>query len=83
MTNEQIGKFIVKKKTEDAMVRISFRIRNSVTGVFIRSNDFEELGRKNMWRVVTESNADAYSKTRDMNLCRIYKGVDFKKLELV
>jgi len=83
MTIEKVGEFIEKKKTDDALVKISFKIRSSVTGVFIQSKDFEELGKKNLWRIVTETHADAYRKTRDMNLCRIFNGAEFKKLELV
>lgn len=83
MTIEKVGEFIQKKKTENAMVKISFKIRSSVNGTFIKSTDFEELGKKNLWRIVTESHTEAFSKTKDMNLCRIFNGTEFKKLELV
>ncbi len=81
MTIEKVGEFIGKKKPENTMAKISFKIRSSVTGTFIKSNDFEELGKKNLWRIVTETHADAFSKTNDMNLTRIFNGTEFKKLE--
>ncbi len=83
MTIEKVDEFIVKKGPESAMVKISFKIRSSVTGTFIQSTDFKELGKKNLWRIVTEAHTDAFKKTRDMNLCRIFNGAEFKKLELV
>lgn len=83
MTIEKVGEFVSKKKQENALVKISFKIRSSVTGTFIKASDFEELSKKNFWRIVIASNADAYNKTRDMNLCRIFSGAEFKKLELV
>jgi len=83
MTIEKVGEFIVKRKKAETMVKINFKVRSSVTGMFIQSNDFEELGKKNLWRIVTETHADAFRQTNDMNLCRIFNGAEFKKLELV
>ncbi|MBI5858082.1 MAG: short-chain dehydrogenase [Sphingobacteriales bacterium] len=83
MTIEKVGEFVGKKKQENALVKISFKIRSSVTGTFIKAPDFEELSKKNFWRIVIEANAAAYSKTKDINLCRIFSGAEFKKLELV
>jgi predicted nucleic acid-binding OB-fold protein len=83
MTLEKVGEFVGKKKQENAMVKISFKVRSSITGKFIKTPDFEELGRKNMWRIVTETHTEAFQKTNDINLCRIFNGAEFKKLELV
>lgn len=83
MTIEKVGEFIEKRKKADSMVKINFKVRSAVTGMFIQSGDFEELGKKNLWRIVTETHADAFRQTRDMNLCRIFNGAEFKKLELV
>lgn len=83
MTIEKVGEFVGKKKQENALVKISFKIRSSVTGTFIKAPDFDELGKKNLWRIVTETHTDAFRKTNDMNLSRIFSGTEFKKLELV
>lgn len=83
MTIEKVGEFIEKRKQVDSMVKIKFKVRSPVTGMFIQSTDFEELGKKNLWRIVTETHADAFKETNDMNLCRIFNGAEFKKLELV
>jgi hypothetical protein len=82
MTIEKVGEFIEKKQPLNAMVKISFKIRSAVKGTFIQSSDFEELGKKNLWRVVTETHTETFMKTKDMNLCRIFNGAEFKKLEL-
>lgn len=83
MTIEKVGEFVGKKKQENALVKISFKIRSSVTGTFIKAPDFDELGKKNLWRIVTETHTEAFRKTKDMNLSRIFSGAEFKKLELV
>lgn len=81
MTIERVGRFIDRKKQENAMVRISFRIRSSVNGTFIKAPDFDELGKKNLWRVVTETHTEAFHRTNDMSLSKIFSGRDFMKLE--
>lgn len=83
MTIEKVGEFIEKKQPVNAMVKISFKIRDSVKGTFIQSTDFEELSKKNLWRIVPETVADTFRKTNDISLTRIYNGTAFKKLELV
>ena len=82
MTIEKVGEFIEKKQPGDALVKISFKIRTTVKGTFIQSTDFEELSKKNLWRVIPETHTDTFRKTKDMNLSRIYNGTGFKKLEL-
>lgn len=83
MTTEQIDKFLLQHDTTDAPVRISFRSRNSVTGVFINTPDFEELKVKNFWRIVDQINLARWKKSKDYNLCRMFNGAEFTKLAIV
>lgn len=83
MTIEKVDEFVSKKKNVNTMARIDFKLRSSVTGMFIKAPDFEELGKKNLWRIVIETHAEKFRETNDMNLCRIFNGVEFKKLGLV
>ena len=83
MTIENVNEFIGKKKPGNSLVKINFKVRSAVTGMFLQSKDFEELCKKNLWRIVTETHVDNFKKTNDMNLCRIFNGAEFKKLELV
>lgn len=83
MTNEDIIKFMQKKKPGNAEVRISFKARNSLKGIFIQLQDYEELQRKNLWRIVSESHINAYRQTNDGELARIFNGAEFTKLEVL
>ena len=80
MTNEQIENFLVQKKVEKSPVQISFKTRNSIVGVFIKTADYDELRTKNLWRIVGESHIAEYKQSNDMNLARIFNGVEFTRL---
>jgi hypothetical protein len=80
MTNEAIIKQIDGKDLGDKMMNIHFKQRNTVTGLFIRANDFDELKSKNLWRIVTKLHVDEWRKTKDINLCRIFNGTEFTRL---
>lgn len=83
MTNEQIEKFITGEKVNKGSVRIHFKTRNSIVGLFIQTNDYNELKSKNFWRIVTETNIDNWKKSQDTNLARIFNGVEITKLTAV
>lgn len=80
MTNEAIIKQIEGKAVADKMLNIHFKQRNTVTGLFIRTSDFDELKSKNLWRIVTKLHVDEWRKTKDINLCRIFNGTEFTRL---
>ncbi|TMI84048.1 MAG: short-chain dehydrogenase [Bacteroidetes bacterium] len=83
MTNEAIIKQIEGKNLADKMLNIHFKQRNTVTGLFIRTSDFDELKSKNLWRIVTKLHVDEWRKTKDINLCRIFNGTEFTRLSEV
>jgi hypothetical protein len=83
MTNEQIEKITQVKESAGDLFEINFRVRSAVKGVFIRTNDYAELSRKNLWRIVNEVNVEEYKKTKNENLTRIFNGVDFTRLKPV
>jgi hypothetical protein len=83
MTNEAIIKQIEGKDLDDKMLNIHFKQRNTVTGLFIRTSDFDELKSKNLWRIVTKLHVDQWRKTKDINLCRIFNGTEFTRLSEV
>ena len=80
MTNEAIIKFIETKSNPEKALQIHFKQRNTITGLFIKGNDYEELRSKNFWRIVTHSNIEQWKKTKDMNLARIFNGMEFTRL---
>lgn len=80
MTNEAIIKYIETKNHADKALNIHFKTRGTLTGLFIKGNDYEELRSKNFWRIVTSANFGQWEKTKDMSLARIFNGMEFTRL---
>ena len=84
MNSEQIKKFVETKVTQkNKYVKIEFSKRDPVYGIFITDADYQDLSTKNFWRIVTSKNFDAYSKSKDNNLARIFNGSEFSRLSLL
>lgn len=81
MTNIQIESFLSQKESRKNPVTISFKTRNTITGLFIETADYAELKAKNLWRIVSESKISEYKNTKDNNLARIFNGSEFTKLK--
>jgi hypothetical protein len=79
MTNDQIDDILKKRGFSTFMIR--FKTRSPIKGLFIKTNDYAELSRKNLWRIVSEGHIAEYGRTNDDNLARIFNGVDFTRLE--
>ena len=80
MTNDKIEKFIECKPKKNVKVNIHFKQRATVKGLFIRTDDYEELKSKNFWRIVSDSKVEEWEKTKDNSLARIYNGAEFTRL---
>lgn len=80
MTPEMIEKFVTPKIRKREPVRIHFKDRNAVTGLFIHTTDYEELKSKNFWRIVNRQHATEWEETRDIHLSRLFNGASFTKL---
>ena len=80
MTNEAIIKYIETKNHSEKALNIHFKQRSTITGLFIQGNDYQELRSKNFWRIVTSTNIEQWKKTKDMNLARIFNGMEFTRL---
>ncbi len=80
MTNEQIEKFVLIKHLDKSVVNISFKARQAITGMFIKTADYSELKSKNLWRIVNGASIEEYNKSKDINLCRIFNGVEITRL---
>lgn len=84
MKPEQIKNFIETKVTaKNKYVKIEFSKRESIYGLFLKGGDYSDLSSKNFWRIVTSKNFDAYDKTKDVNLARLFNGFEFSKLSLL
>jgi len=81
MNIEQIELFLKKEKAEpQACVKINFKKRDAIYGLFVKSPDYDDLKSKNFWRIVTKTHFEQWNKTRDMNLARIFNGSEFTRL---
>ncbi len=83
MNVEEIEKFLDKQEhTDDKKVKIDFKKRDSIYGVFVKGKDYSDLKEKNFWRVVTLPNVEAWQKSNDLNFAKIFSGSEFSRLTL-
>jgi hypothetical protein len=80
MTPEMIENFVTTKIRKGARVNIHFKDRNTVTGLFIHSTDYDELKSKNFWRIVNQLHIEEWKETKDVNLARVFNGASFTRL---
>ncbi len=80
MTSEQIENFLNRQHQSQTDIRINFKSRPTIKGIFIKSTDFDFLKGKNLWRIVSETKIDEFLKTKDEGLARIFNGSEFTKL---
>lgn len=84
MNAEQIKKFIESKVTEkNKYVKIEFGKRDPIYGLFLIDGDYKDLSAKNFWRIVTSKHFDAFNKSKDLNLARLFNGSEFSRLSLL
>jgi len=81
MTHEQIEAILQKKQSPGQVFEIRFKTRNPIKGLFIKTSDYQDLSRKNLWRIVSESKIDEYKKTSNESLARVFNGIEFTKLD--
>lgn len=80
MTSEMIEKFLNNPARKKIPVNIHFKQRNTVKGVFLRTNDYHDLKAKNFWRIVSDSKLEEWERTQDNTLARIFNGAEFTRL---
>ena len=84
MNADEIKKFVETKITrKDKYVKIEFGKRDPIYGLFIAGDDYNDLSSKNFWRIVTSKNFDAYNKSQDASLAKLFNGFEFLKLSLL
>jgi hypothetical protein len=82
MTSEQITKFVEENHLSVHPLKIDFKTRQSIIGLFIKTPDYSELKSKNFWRIVAEVRIKEYKNTQDNNLARIFNGQEITKLSV-
>jgi hypothetical protein len=80
MTNDQIGKFLESGHLAKHAVKIDFKTRQSIIGLFLKANDYDELKSKNFWRIVSETHISKWQQSQDNNLAKIFNGAEITRL---
>lgn len=80
MTNLLIGNFIESDKRKNKVVRIQFKKRDAINGLFVVGTDYEEMKEKNFWRIVTASREQEWNNTQSLSCSRLFSGDEFTRL---
>ena len=81
MDIEQIEKFLTSPFQEEFnYVKIYFKKREAIYGIFVKDADYAHLKSKNFWRIVTRAHFDEYKESKNMSLSRIFNGSQISKL---
>lgn len=80
MVNDMITKFLEPDNLSKKSVKIEFKKRNTIVGIFVKSPDYEDLKAKNFWRIVSETHIPEWKKTNDNKLSKIFSGSEFTRL---
>lgn len=80
MTSEAIIKQVESTGNSEKPLNIHFKQRDSLKGLFIKGSDYDELKSKNLWRIVTNARIEQWKQTKDLNLARIFNGIEFTRL---
>ena len=83
MTKDQIGKFLEGGHLAKDAVKIDLKGRQSIVGLFIKLTDYDELKKKNFWRIVSEMHISKWKDSQDNNLARIFNGTEITRLTKV
>jgi hypothetical protein len=83
MNVEEIEKFLDKQPLKQGQhVKIDFKKRDSIFGLFVKGNDYDDLKAKNFWRIVTATHMDEYLKSKNISLAKIFSGSEFSRLSV-
>jgi len=83
MNVQEVEKFLGRQKIgQGQRVKIAFKKRDAIYGLFVEGKDYNDLKAKNFWRIVTAPNIDAYTRSKDINLAKIFSGFEFSNLTL-
>lgn len=82
MLPEQIAKFVETEQLNNPSVKVEFKKRNTIIGLFVKLKDYDELKSKNFWRLVTEPNLESWHKSQDINNAKMFNGSEFTRLSV-
>lgn len=81
MNIEQIENFLSGHAKENPpYVKVTFKKREPLYGLFVQDKDYDHLKSKNFWRIVTKLHVDGFRRSADLGLAKIFNGADFSRL---
>lgn len=81
MNSADIENFLEKKTVlNEDFVKISFKTREAMYGMFLKDAEYNYLKGKNFWRIVPQSQLEAYKNSKNPALARIFNGAEFSRL---
>jgi hypothetical protein len=82
MNIEEIEHFMGKANSDEAqLMTISFKKRDAILGFIVKGTDYADLKSKNFWRVVKEKDIDAWKRSKNVELAKIFNGSEFSRLK--
>ncbi len=80
MTNDLIEQFVTSTARKNKLVSIHFKNRETIRGLFIFANDYQDMKKKNFWRIVAEGRKDEWQSSQKLSCSRLFSGVEFTRL---
>ena len=83
MNTEDIEKFLsTKTSVDNKYVKINFKKRDAIYGLFVQDRDYVHLKSKNFWRIVTRKHFDEFEQSKNLSLAKIFNGTEFSRLSI-
>ena len=83
MNTQDVERFLSRQKLIPGQrVKIAFKKRDAISGLFVEGKDYNDLKAKNFWRIVTSPNIEAWSRSKDIGLAKIFSGFEFSSLSV-
>jgi len=84
MNVEEIQNFLDKHELpKGKYLKIQFKKRDVIFGLFVKDRDYNDLKSKNFWRIVTFTHLEEFNKSNNVSLAKIFSGSEFSRLSVV
>jgi hypothetical protein len=82
MNIEEIEHFMGKATSPEAqLMTITFKKRDAIQGFIVKGTDYNDLKSKNFWRVVKQKDIEAWERSKNVDLAKIFSGSEFSRLK--
>jgi hypothetical protein len=82
MNIEEIEHFMGRAASPEAqLMTITFKKRDAIQGFIVKGSDYNDLKSKNFWRVVKQKDIEAWERSKNVELAKIFNGSEFSRLK--